>query len=49
MNITPFTEEEKNATVHTGPDGRWYREDDTLATDREAAYAIWGEKTGEVL
>ena len=38
-----FTEDEKNADVHVGEDGRWYRPDRTPATDREAAYAIWGE------
>ena len=38
----PYTEAEKSANVSLGDDGHWRHPDGALATDREAAYAIWG-------
>lgn len=42
--IQPWTDDERSADVSVGGDGRWYKPDGILATDREAAYAIWGPK-----
>lgn len=41
----PYTDEERAvaATLTLREDGRWVKPDGTDPTDREAAYAIWGE------
>lgn len=40
---TPFTDAEKSANLTLGEDGRHRHADGSLATDREAAFHIWGE------
>lgn len=42
--IEPFTEDEKNANVSPDAWGVWRNSEGELATDREAAFAIWGDE-----